>query len=186
TGLGLSTVYGIIRQSGGHIWVYSEPGRGTSFKLYLPRVDGSPTPLHYRVEAAATRGSETILVVEDDEALREMVVTMLTANGYEVLHAKTPEAALRVCRENADSIRMMLTAVVMPGMNGRELARRINTEWPDIRVLFMSGYTTNAIVHQGVLESGVEFLQKPFTAEILRERVRRILDGRGPSQDSGD
>jgi len=187
TGLGLSTVYGIIKQSGGYIWVYSEPGRGTSFKCYLPRVEGSPVPLNNRTAVAAVaRGSETILVVEDDDALCAMVTTMLTRSGYSVLSAKTPHTALQVCRENSNTIQMMLTDVVMPGMNGRELARRIGAEWPRIKVLFMSGYTTNAIVHQGVLDSEVEFLQKPFSAEILRERVRQVLDGREPSHNSGD
>jgi len=184
TGLGLSTVYGIVKQSGGYIWVYSEPGRGTSFKIYLPRADGTPAPLSYAPERVAANGSETILLVEDDEALRGMVQTILTDSGYSVLSATTPETALRVCHQNAGAIHMLLTDVIMPGMNGRELARRAAAECPNMRVLFMSGYTTNAIVHQGVLDVDVEFLQKPFTAEALRARVRQVLDGKASASDN--
>jgi len=181
TGLGLSTVYGIVKQSGGYIWVYSEQKRGTSFKIYLPRVDEMPAVIAKTSAATRANGSETILLVEDDEPLRELAVAILTQSGYAVLAAKNPEEALHLSSDPATAFDMLLTDVVMPGMNGRELSKRIAEQRPRIPTLFMSGYTTNAIVHQGVLDSDVAFLQKPFTADVLRARVRQVLDAVRPA-----
>jgi PAS domain S-box-containing protein len=181
TGLGLSTVYGIVKQSGGYIWVYSEPKRGTSFKIYLPLVEESPTAHKVSPAVIHAPGSETILLVEDDDALRKLAGTILVQSGYSILSAKSPDEALKISSDLANSFALLLTDVVMPGMNGRELSRRISEQRPGIPTLFMSGYTTNAIVHQGVLDSDLAFLPKPFTAEVLRARVREVLDACPPA-----
>jgi signal transduction histidine kinase/DNA-binding response OmpR family regulator len=176
TGLGLATVYGIVQQSGGVIWVYSEVGQGTTFKIYLPRVEEvGTTPEPTRARPAPPRGSETILVVEDEEPLRRLVRTVLRANGYTVLEASRGEEALRICEHQLGIIHLMLTDVVMPQMNGRELATRVASMRPETKVLFMSGYTDNAIVHQGVLDAGAAFMQKPFTPDALARKVREVL-----------
>ena len=176
TGLGLATVYGIINQSGGFIWVYSEPQKGTTFKIYLPRVEDVPTVVEPAASLPAPhRGSETILVVEDEDALRTLVQTVLLANGYTVLEASQGEEALEICKRQDGIIHLMLTDVVMPKMNGRELARRLASTRPETKVLFMSGYTDNAIVHQGILDEGSAFIQKPFTPGALATKVRELL-----------
>jgi two-component system, cell cycle sensor histidine kinase and response regulator CckA len=177
TGLGLSTVYGIVKQSNGNIWVYSELGKGTTFKIYLPRTEkGEHGPAQRKIEPASLGGSEAILVVEDEEALRKMVGNALEGYGYAVLDAPNGQEAIRICQEYDGTIHLMLTDVVMPGMGGRELADRLKGTRPDLKVLFMSGYTENAIAHRGILDNGIDFLQKPFTPAHLAGKVRQVLD----------
>lgn len=182
TGLGLSTCYGIIKQSGGDISVYSEPGRGTTFKIYLPRasadevtasagVAGDPVP----VPAAAGPGT-TVLLVEDESLVRSAAEQILRSQGYTVLVARDPGEALLLCETQAGPIHLLVTDVVMPGMNGRELAERVARLKPGTAVLYVSGYTDNAIVHHGVLDPGVWFLPKPFTPEALTRKVREVLE----------
>jgi PAS domain S-box-containing protein len=182
TGLGLSTCYGIVKQSGGHISVYSEPGRGTTFKIYLPQV-GQQTKISIpRLEAFnLPRGTETILLVEDDPALREMAATLLTRLGYTVLAAGNGVEALGLKNERGTGhIDLLFTDIVMPHMSGTELADRVRALYPYTKILFTSAYTENAIVHQGVLEKGVQLLQKPFTPSALARKVREVLDETPP------
>jgi PAS domain S-box-containing protein len=177
TGLGLSTVYGIVKQSGGYIWVYSEPGKGTAFKVYLPRVEGPVAAPSVKTEESVDRkGTETILLVEDEEAVRELARTILAAQGYSVLVAESAAHAEQLATNGSREIHLLLTDVVMPGVSGRELARRITARNARTHVLFMSGYTDNVIAQGGVLETGVAFLQKPFTPRALTKKVREILD----------
>jgi PAS domain S-box-containing protein len=177
TGLGLATAYGIVRQSGGHIWVYSEQGRGTVFKVYLPRIEAvsgeRTTPV---VRPRHTEGTESILVVEDDDSVRGFVRTVLESRGYRVVAAANADDAVEQAVGHDGPIGLLLTDVVMPGMSGADLAARIRDIVPDVKVLFVSGYTENTIVHHGVLDPGVSFLAKPFSPNTLAERVRAELD----------
>jgi hypothetical protein len=181
TGLGLSTVFGIVNQSGGCIYVYSEPGRGTTMKIYLPRVTGETSPKDEKRDAGfedRLHGSETILIVEDEETLRKLASSILEGYGYTVLTAGDGEEALQLLSDRQGIPHLVLTDVVMPKMGGRGLSDRIKSIHPGTRVLFMSGYTDNAIVHQGVLNPGVSYLQKPFTPKALARKVREVLDGK--------
>ena len=186
TGLGLSMVYGIVKQSGGYIWVYSEPNRGTTFKVYLPRIDQPAEESGAEKQPGKVlRGTETILLVEDDPQLRALSSSVLSHCGYNVLAAATPEEGLAICESNHRDIRLLVTDVVMPRMNGRQLAERIQQISPKIRVLYISGYTDNAIVHYGVLDPGLSFLAKPFTLSALIAKVREVLDS-APSSAQGN
>ncbi len=176
TGMGLSTVYGIVRQSGGYIWVYSEVGKGTTFKIYFPQAEGStPFASAGAGSGKVLPGSETILLVEDEELLRNPIREILERQGYSVLEAIHGEEALIVAREYPGPINLLLSDIVMPGMNGRDLAVHLSRTRPGLKVLFMSGYTHNAIVHHGVLEEGLAFLEKPFTPEALAVKIRQVL-----------
>jgi len=181
TGLGLSTVYGIVKQNEGSIWVYSEPGRGTTFKVYFPRAGGSPAPaVHSRTPPGVATGTETILAIDDEEMIRDILCVLLKEGGYTVLPAKDGEEAERICAEHAGDIHLLLTDVVLPKINGREVARRLTARRPRMRVLFMSGYTANAISHHGVLDPDVAFIQKPFEPAALMRKVREVMDGGQP------
>jgi PAS domain S-box-containing protein len=176
TGLGLSTVYGIVQQSGGHIGLYSEPGIGTTFKIYLPRLEEGDQKHESGVKQESFEGSETVLLVEDEDSVRELARRILEAYGYAVLEASGSDNALRVCEAHEGRIDLMLTDVVMPGASGRELAQLIAIRHPEISVLYMSGYTDDAIVQHGVLGADTPFLQKPFSPVALARKVRETLD----------
>jgi CheY-like chemotaxis protein len=178
TGLGLSTVYGIVNQSGGYIWLYSEPGKGTTFKIYLPHVDAPTEDVIPRDATSSLSGTETILLVEDDAMMRPLVEGILLRRGYRVLTAEHAEAALALAEQHVGPIHLLLTDVVMPGASGRELATRLAKTRPETGVLYMSGYTDDAIVRHGLLERGLNYLQKPFTPGILAQKLRQVLDTR--------
>jgi CheY-like chemotaxis protein len=181
TGLGLATVQGIVQQSGGFIWVYSEPDHGTVFKIYLPRVD-EPASREDAAAAEDVRGSETILVVEDVPAVRAVTREMLKRYGYQILEAADGMTALQVAADFKDPIHLLLTDVVMPDLSGRDLAESFRTSRPATRVLFMSGYTDDAVVRHGILQEGISYLQKPFTPASLAKKVRTVLGARSASR----
>jgi CheY-like chemotaxis protein len=174
TGLGLATVFGVVKQSGGGIYVYSEPDRGSTFKIYLPAATAPADPVEAVAEAENDGGSETIMVVEDDEGVRELVRLMLEANGYEVLTVADADEAAHLCGDRA--IDLLLTDVVMPDVSGSELAERLAALAPDMRILFMSGYSDEAVVRHGELTETAAFLEKPFTEKALARKVREVLD----------
>ncbi len=178
TGLGLATVYGIVKQSGGYIWVYSEPGRGATFKIYLPRVDEAAVERAQNGETGAITGTETILLAEDDAILRPLAKGLLQKLGYAVLAAANADEALALAAGHAGPVHLLIADVVMPGASGRDLARRLSESRPETRVLYVSGYTDDAIVHHGMLEPGLHFLQKPFTPAMLAKKVREVLDAK--------
>jgi PAS domain S-box-containing protein len=177
TGLGLATVYGIVEQSGGTIWVYSEAGHGTTFKIYLPRAEGAVAPLTRSDRAGELpRGMETVLLVEDDPAVRDLMARVLRQQGYAVLEAADGQEALRLARQHGGKIHLLLTDVVMPGLSGMALARQLAPLQPGMELLFMSGYADNAVVQHSMLDAGVAFLQKPFSSLALARKVRQVLD----------
>ncbi|MDP9149112.1 MAG: ATP-binding protein, partial [Myxococcota bacterium] len=179
TGLGLSTVFGIVRQSGGHIWVYSEPGAGSTFKIYLPRADaGSVSVTNSTIppETLTPRGAETVLLVEDEKHVRALAQAILRQYGYHVLEAHSGGDALVISEQHPATIHLLLTDVVMPRMSGRELAERLCVQRPAMKVLFMSGYSDASIVHHGILDSDIDFIHKPITPDALARKVREVLD----------
>jgi CheY-like chemotaxis protein len=176
TGLGLSTCYGIVKQADGYIWAYSEVGKGTTFKIYLPRVAQDADEVALPVEPVSLHGTETILVAEDDDQVRTIAARALTRLGYRVIEATDGADAVRLSESYADTIDLLLTDVVMPEISGKQLVEKMTVLRPAIKVLYMSGYTANAIVHRGVLDPGTNMLQKPFTPDALARKIRAVLD----------
>ena len=177
TGLGLATVYGVVKQSDGYIWVYSEPGQGTTFKIYLPlAADVVESPKQQAAAPAPVRGSETILLVEDEESVRNLVADFLRTTGHTVLEASEGEEAIRVASAKTHKIDLLISDVVMPKMSGRELWNDLRKRLPTLKVLFISGYTDDSVVRHGVIDGDVAFLQKPFTMRALAAKIREVLD----------
>jgi len=177
TGLGLATVYGIVKQSGGYIYVYSEPGQGTAFKIYLPRVEAAVRTRKSHCDPnTMPYGSETILLVEDEDGVRSFTRHILQMQGYDVLEARDGEGALHVAERHRGYIQLLVTDVVMPGMSGRQVAEQLLRTQRGVKVLYLSGYTDDAVVRHGILKAEVAFLQKPFTPSALANKVREVLD----------
>jgi len=177
TGLGLSIVFGIAQRAGGSVWVYSEPGKGTTFKVYLPRSDAEVETSRSSRAPIAVHGGETVLLAEDQDQVRAVAQSILRRQGYRVIVAQNAGEALLLCEAHSGPIHLLLTDVVMPHLSGTDLAKRIAITRPETKVLFMSGYTDDSVVRHGVLEAGVAFLQKPFSPESLARKVREVLDG---------
>jgi two-component system cell cycle sensor histidine kinase/response regulator CckA len=177
TGLGLSTVYGIVKQSNGFIWVYSEPKKGTAIKIYIPREDAqSARSGANRLPDSEFQGSETVLIVEDEASVRALAARILRNRGYIVFEASNGAEALEIARQHEGAIHLVVTDVVMPGLSGSSLVSRLKADRPGIRALYISGYTDNAIVHHGILDSNIAFLQKPFSIDGLARKVRDVLN----------
>ena len=177
TGLGLSMVYGIVKQSGGSIWVYSEPNQGSTFKIYLPTLPETREPdTGQEPPEKLAKGSETVLIVEDESAVRSFTRMVLQRSGYQVIEAANGEEALSLSRGHPGEIQLLVTDMVMPGMGGRQVAEALEGQRPAMRVLYLSGYTENAIAQRGTLGAELPFLQKPFTMEALLRKVRQVLD----------
>jgi CheY-like chemotaxis protein len=184
TGLGLSTAYGIVKQHGGNIWVYSEPDLGTTFKIYLPRAEAPrPSVPETALAGPAPAGRQTLLLVEDEDAVRAVLRAVLQKDGYAVLEASCPSDALRICERHEGPIHLLLTDVVMPQMSGRELAERVSVLRREIKTLYMSGYTAEAVANHGVLEAGMPFLEKPISPRKVTATVRELLDSPPPTSD---
>jgi CheY-like chemotaxis protein len=181
TGLGLSTAYGIVKQSGGFIWAYSEPGLGTTFKLYFPLAKSAPDLPPAEERAPGGRTEEVLLIVEDEPMVRGIMARTLKECGYSVLEAGNGQEALQVLEAAPDRVNLIVADVVMPDMGGRDMAARVAERWPDVPVLFTSGYTGMDVVRRGLLEEGREFLQKPLDPETLARKVREMLDARAPA-----
>jgi CheY-like chemotaxis protein len=176
TGLGLATVYGIVKQNNGFISVHSEPGKGATFKIYLPRFDTGSIETEVKVrQDLQPRGTATVLIVEDEPSILEIGKAMLERLGYTVISAGSPHEAIRIADKHSGIVHLLLTDVVMPEMNGRELADRLKSFYPDLKCLYMSGYTADVIAHHGVLNKGVIFIQKPFSLRDLAEKTRDAL-----------
>jgi two-component system, cell cycle sensor histidine kinase and response regulator CckA len=187
TGLGLSTVFGIIKQSGGSVEVYSEPGTGSSVKVYLPRIDQKATiEREGRRKQSPLKGNETILLVEDDEMVRNLVRETLEREGYKIIDSADPVEAQRLAEDFRGKIQLLITDVVMPRLSGKELARTLTQRRPDVKVLYMSGYTDSAIVNSGILQREVAFLQKPFTPAALSNKVREVLETDPKTRSAGE
>jgi CheY-like chemotaxis protein len=181
TGLGLANVYGVVKQSRGSVWVYSEPGLGSTFRIYLPVTAATPEALDdSRALDRPSTGTETVLVVEDQEEVRFVIAALLRRHGYRVLLASDAKEAIATSRSHLGPIHLVLSDVVLPGLSGRDLARQLLVDHPDLRVLYMSGYTEDAIVHHGVLAPGLAFIPKSFTGNSLLQKVRDVLDGPRP------
>jgi CheY-like chemotaxis protein len=177
TGLGLATVYGVVKQSGGYVWVYSELGHGTTFKVYLPMVQApAEKTAPEKTVQGHQPGTETILFVEDEQSVRELVSEYLSARGYEVLDAADGQQALDIAAVHAGKIQLLITDVVMPRLSGRELAARLTAARPDLKVLYISGYTDDSVFRHGVLQGGMDFMQKPFNLKALAAKIREVLE----------
>jgi CheY-like chemotaxis protein len=176
SGLGLATVYGIVRQAGGHVWVYSEPGRGAAFKIYLPSTEAPVGEEAVLVPHDRPRGSERVLLVEDDPAVRLLTGALLRGQGYAVTEAPNAEEAEQLLVRDGEGVDLVLSDIVLPGMSGPQLVERLRSKRPTLRVLFMSGYADEAVIRHGILETEVAFIQKPFTPDALARKVRETLD----------